>query len=156
MLSGSRSLSSQQGRKESVASFQTTASSPYRPSLSPVPRRDSGDESADGSSRRRRLARVLSEMEGGKSLAMAHEALSQTDVETEVHEPTTTEPIDDEHTKEAEKKAKRAEKRRRTIQELCETEASYAIDMAVVRDIYLARIRGVGESPHFRPLRLNR
>lgn len=40
--------------------------------------------------------------------------------------------------------AKRAEKRRRTINELLETEASYATDMAVVRDIYLARARGVG------------
>lgn len=40
--------------------------------------------------------------------------------------------------------AKMAEKRRRTIEELVETEASYASDMAVVRDIFLARARGAG------------
>ncbi|SGZ27081.1 BQ5605_C025g10047 [Microbotryum silenes-dioicae] len=40
-------------------------------------------------------------------------------------------------------RAKMAEKRRRTIQELIETEQSYAIDMMVVRDIYLARARGL-------------
>ncbi|SCV70067.1 BQ2448_1461 [Microbotryum intermedium] len=38
--------------------------------------------------------------------------------------------------------AKMAENRRRTIQELIQTEQSYAIDMMVVRDIYLARARG--------------
>ncbi|GAA5994924.1 uncharacterized protein JCM10292_004432 [Rhodotorula paludigena] len=37
---------------------------------------------------------------------------------------------------------KALEKRRRIIRELVETETSYAIDMAVVRDIYLARARG--------------
>ncbi|GAA6001811.1 hypothetical protein JCM10207_002331 [Rhodosporidiobolus poonsookiae] len=42
----------------------------------------------------------------------------------------------------AEKAAKRQEKRARTIRELIETETSYAVDMAVVRDIYLARARG--------------
>ncbi|BGP44839.1 hypothetical protein JCM10450v2_000654 [Rhodotorula kratochvilovae] len=43
---------------------------------------------------------------------------------------------------EADKHAKRLEKRRKIIRELVETETSYAIDMAVVRDIYLARARG--------------
>ncbi|GAA5923126.1 uncharacterized protein JCM15063_003542 [Sporobolomyces koalae] len=38
--------------------------------------------------------------------------------------------------------AKLAEKRRRTIQELIDTERTYAIDMMVARDIYLARARG--------------
>ncbi|GAA5980289.1 hypothetical protein JCM11641_005531 [Rhodosporidiobolus odoratus] len=38
--------------------------------------------------------------------------------------------------------AKKLEKRRRVIRELVETETSYAVDMAVVRDIYLARGRG--------------
>lgn len=38
--------------------------------------------------------------------------------------------------------AKVNEKRKRTIQELIETEAAYATDMAVVRDIYLARAKG--------------
>lgn len=42
--------------------------------------------------------------------------------------------------------AKKAEKRRRTIAELVETEATYAVDMAVVRDIYLARARGARTS----------
>lgn len=37
---------------------------------------------------------------------------------------------------------KALEKRRRIIRELVETETSYAVDMAVVRDIYLARARG--------------
>ncbi|GAA5832229.1 hypothetical protein JCM11251_004286 [Rhodosporidiobolus azoricus] len=41
-----------------------------------------------------------------------------------------------------EKRRKRAEKRMRTIRELIETETAYAVDMAVVRDIYLARARG--------------
>lgn len=40
--------------------------------------------------------------------------------------------------------AKMADKRRRTIHELLETEASYASDMVVVRDIYLARAKGTG------------
>ncbi|KDE03898.1 hypothetical protein MVLG_05652 [Microbotryum lychnidis-dioicae p1A1 Lamole] len=40
-------------------------------------------------------------------------------------------------------RAKMAQKRRRTIQELIETEQSYAIDMMVVRGIYLARARGL-------------
>ena len=44
------------------------------------------------------------------------------------------------------KAAKKAEQRRRTIQELIDTEASYASDMAVARDIYLARARGAGAS----------
>ena len=43
---------------------------------------------------------------------------------------------------EAEKKAKAADKRRRIMDELIETETTYAIDMVVVRDIYLARARG--------------
>ena len=42
--------------------------------------------------------------------------------------------------------AKMAEKRRRTIEELVETEASYASDMAVVRDIFFARAKGAGAS----------
>ncbi|GAA6059521.1 hypothetical protein JCM10212_006019 [Sporobolomyces blumeae] len=41
-----------------------------------------------------------------------------------------------------EKKVKVAEKRRRTIRELVDTESTYAVDMMVVRDIYLARARG--------------
>lgn len=40
------------------------------------------------------------------------------------------------------KEEKVAEKRRRTIKELVDTERAYAVDMAVVRDIYLARARG--------------
>ncbi|GAA5850043.1 hypothetical protein JCM8547_000991 [Rhodosporidiobolus lusitaniae] len=43
---------------------------------------------------------------------------------------------------EEERFAKKAEKRKRTIRELVETEVTYAVDMAVVRDIYLARARG--------------
>lgn len=37
------------------------------------------------------------------------------------------------------------EKRRRVIRELVDTERSHAVDMAVVRDIYLARARGARE-----------
>lgn len=44
------------------------------------------------------------------------------------------------------KQAQTAEKRKRTIQELIETEVAYATDMAVVRDIYLARARGTSIS----------
>ncbi|CDR39197.1 hypothetical protein NBRC10512_007972 [Rhodotorula toruloides] len=40
------------------------------------------------------------------------------------------------------RKLRNFEKRRRIIQELVETETTYAVDMAVVRDIYLARARG--------------
>ncbi|GAA5887492.1 hypothetical protein JCM6882_001427 [Rhodosporidiobolus microsporus] len=43
---------------------------------------------------------------------------------------------------EEDKRRRRAEKRMRTIRELVETETTYAVDMAVVRDIYLARARG--------------
>ncbi|GAA6047316.1 hypothetical protein JCM3770_001883 [Rhodotorula araucariae] len=43
---------------------------------------------------------------------------------------------------EADTELKGLEKRRKIIRELVETETSYAIDMAVVRDIYLARARG--------------
>ncbi|GAA5926619.1 hypothetical protein JCM3775_001067 [Rhodotorula graminis] len=43
---------------------------------------------------------------------------------------------------ETDQRVKRLEKRRKIIRELVETEASYAVDMAVVRDIYLARARG--------------
>ncbi|GAA5913958.1 hypothetical protein JCM8208_007010 [Rhodotorula glutinis] len=43
---------------------------------------------------------------------------------------------------EADQRVKRLEKRRKIIRELVETETSYAVDMAVVRDIYLARARG--------------
>ncbi|BGP12786.1 hypothetical protein JCM10213v2_000703 [Rhodosporidiobolus nylandii] len=39
-------------------------------------------------------------------------------------------------------RAKKLNKRMRVIRELVETETSYAVDMAVVRDIYLARARG--------------
>ncbi|GAA5970150.1 hypothetical protein JCM3765_003807 [Sporobolomyces pararoseus] len=42
----------------------------------------------------------------------------------------------------AKKEEKLAEKRRRTIKELIDTETTYAVDMMVVRDIYLARARG--------------
>jgi hypothetical protein len=45
---------------------------------------------------------------------------------------------------------KRADKRRRTIRELLETEASYASDMAVVRDIYIARAKGGGKQFRFK------
>ena len=40
------------------------------------------------------------------------------------------------------------EKRRRVIRELVDTERSHAVDMAVVRDIYLARARGAREFGH--------
>lgn len=53
--------------------------------------------------------------------------------------------VDAETLKEREKSAKMAEKRRRTIRELIDTELSYATDMVVVRDIYLARAKGAGE-----------
>lgn len=46
----------------------------------------------------------------------------------------------------SERKLHGLQKRRRTIQELVETEATHAADMAVVRDIYLARARGVRTS----------
>lgn len=62
--------------------------------------------------------------------------------------PSTAEPlpvISVEAAREMEKRAKVAEKRKRTIQELIDTEASYATDMVVVRDIYLARAKGVGQ-----------
>lgn len=45
----------------------------------------------------------------------------------------------------AEADARRAEKRKRIISELIETEMTFATDMAVVRDIYFARAKGVGE-----------
>lgn len=38
------------------------------------------------------------------------------------------------------------DKRKRVVQELIDTERSHAVDMAVVRDIYLARARGARES----------
>jgi len=44
------------------------------------------------------------------------------------------------------KKEKLAERRRRTIKELVDTERTYAADMMVVRDIYLARARGARKS----------
>ena len=55
------------------------------------------------------------------------------------------------------KKEKLAEKRRRTIKELVDTERTYAADMMVVRDIYLARARGAREFSlfSFAPLRRN-
>ncbi|GAA5899556.1 uncharacterized protein JCM6883_005259 [Sporobolomyces salmoneus] len=40
------------------------------------------------------------------------------------------------------KEEKLAEKRRRTIKELVDTERTYAVDMMVIRDIYLARAKG--------------
>ncbi|KAI5480812.1 Rho guanyl-nucleotide exchange factor [Pseudohyphozyma bogoriensis] len=43
-------------------------------------------------------------------------------------------------------RAKLADKRRHTVEELISTEASYATDMAIVRDIYLARARGANMS----------
>lgn len=39
-----------------------------------------------------------------------------------------------------------AAKRQRVIRELLDTEQSHAVDLAVVRDIYLARARGARES----------
>lgn len=44
---------------------------------------------------------------------------------------------------------KMLERRRRTIEELLETEAIYASDMAVIRDIYIARARGAGMPVRF-------
>ncbi|KAK4055181.1 hypothetical protein OIV83_000461 [Microbotryomycetes sp. JL201] len=118
---------------------QDSSKADERPSHGRHPSLDDKGESLD---RRRRMARVLLDktaaaMEGGKSLAMAKEQMvcQTSQVETE---PTTV--ID--ATVAAEKRAKRAEKRRRTILELCETEASYASDMSVVRDVFLERAKG--------------
>lgn len=47
---------------------------------------------------------------------------------------------------EDDERRKRLDKRRKIIRELVETESSYAVDMAVVRDIYLARARGARAS----------
>ncbi|KAK4057697.1 hypothetical protein OIO90_001345 [Microbotryomycetes sp. JL221] len=102
------------------------------------------DDNGESLDRRRRMARVLLDktaaaMEGGKSLAMAKEHLIRTaapEVDPEAH-------LVSNELAAAEKRAKRAEKRRRTILELCETEASYASDMSVVRDIFLERAKGV-------------
>lgn len=52
--------------------------------------------------------------------------------------------ISSEVAQELERRAKQAEKRRSTIRELIDTEAAYASDMVVVREIYLARARGAG------------
>lgn len=110
--------------------------------------KDSGDES-EAVDRRKRLAMALDQtataMEGGKSLAMAKEELCRSPQPDSGTFASMDLGADLEETKEVEKRAKMAEKRRRTIRELCETEATYACDMAVVRDIYLERARGVGE-----------
>ncbi|KAM0789329.1 hypothetical protein ACM66B_000164 [Microbotryomycetes sp. NB124-2] len=50
--------------------------------------------------------------------------------------------ISDDVAQEMERRAKLADKRKRTISELIETEATYASDMVIVRDIYLARAKG--------------
>jgi hypothetical protein len=52
---------------------------------------------------------------------------------------------EDERKTAAAKEEKLAEKRRRTIKELIDTESTYAVDMKVVRDIYLARAKGARE-----------
>ncbi|KAK4048236.1 hypothetical protein OIV83_004941 [Microbotryomycetes sp. JL201] len=50
--------------------------------------------------------------------------------------------IPDDVAQEMERRAKMADKRKRTISELIETEATYASDMVIVREIYLARAKG--------------
>ncbi|KAK4057231.1 hypothetical protein OIO90_001726 [Microbotryomycetes sp. JL221] len=62
-----------------------------------------------------------------------------------VLDPVTLSPapaISAEAAQEMERRAKSADKRKRTIRELIETEATYASDMVVVREIYLARAKG--------------
>lgn len=64
-------------------------------------------------------------------------ALPSTDVPAQAS-PTVEAPL-------ASPSAKATEKRKRVILELLDTERSHAVDMAVVRDIYLARARGARE-----------
>ena len=90
------------------------------------------------------LDQTATAMEGGKSLAMAKEELCRSPQPDEAAFSSIDLSAELAETKEVEMRAKMAEKRRRTIRELCETEATYASDMAVVRDIYLERARGVG------------
>lgn len=109
-------------------------------------------EDSEDVERRKRLALALdqtaSAMEGGKSLAMAKEELIRSPQVEQQPFPSVdfVAAVKLPDAKEAEQRAKRAEKRRRTILELCDTEALYASDMAVARDIYLERAKGVGES----------
>lgn len=92
-----------------------------------------------------RLARVLNHLEAGKSLAMAHEALREAASLDDDPVKSAGVYTGEQLSKEAEKRAKDAVKRRKTLDELCETEAAYATDMAVLRDIYLERVKGLGE-----------
>ncbi|SCV68495.1 BQ2448_616 [Microbotryum intermedium] len=81
-------------------------------------------------------------MEGGKSLAMAHEELRTCSESRRPSRDFQAALEAQEAQKAAEQQNKRAEKRRRTIKELCDTERVYASDLAVLRDIFLRRARG--------------
>ncbi|SCZ90461.1 BZ3500_MvSof-1268-A1-R1_Chr1-3g02004 [Microbotryum saponariae] len=86
-------------------------------------------------------------MEGGKSLAMAHEELRTSNGSRRPSRDFQAAFEAQEAQKVAEQQNKRAEKRRRTIKELCDTERVYASDLAVLRDIFLTRARGAEMSP---------
>lgn len=120
---------------------------------------DADRTTEDAIDRRKRLALALDQtaamMEGGKSLAMAKEELIRSPQPEQGAFATFDVPPEVPDTKEAEQRIRKAEKRKRTIQELVDTEALYATDMAVVRDIYLERARGVGELTDSRALSSN-
>lgn len=60
-------------------------------------------------------------------------------------QPAPEDVMDPEKSREDERRAAMRERRRKTIEELVETETSYARDLAVVEEIFLARARGVGK-----------
>ncbi|KDE09793.1 hypothetical protein MVLG_00192 [Microbotryum lychnidis-dioicae p1A1 Lamole] len=88
------------------------------------------------------LDKTAEAMEGGKSLAMAHEELRTINGSRRPSGDFQAAFEAQEAQKAAEQQNKRAEKRRRTIKELCDTERVYASDLAVLRDIFLTRARG--------------
>jgi hypothetical protein len=148
------------GSQALSSSTDAPGPSPTDSEYSTAPLNSEGeDQGPDTTEKRKRLAAYLDQtaaaMEGGKSLAMAKEQLcelvaSELEVEHESNVSSSQSlelplAVDDEEAKEMERLAKMTEKRRRTIRELVETEASYASDMAVARDIFLERARGAGE-----------
>lgn len=142
---GALPIENPQVRHQSTDSFLSGPSSSSSSFVNGTPIASASE--GDAPSRRRRLARVLDHLEGSKFLSMAHEALRQTPTEEDLIRPSSAHD-EDQGVKTAEKKAKDALKRRRTINELCATEAAYATDMLVVRDIYLERVKGAGGSQY--------
>lgn len=137
------------GDSQVLVADETRSGTPSESGAESIAPAGEDQSTEDAIDRRKRLALALDQtaamMEGGKSLAMAKEELIRSPQPEQGAFAAFDVPPEVPDTKEAEQRARRAEKRRRTILELCETEATYATDMAVVRDIYLERARGVGE-----------